>query len=275
MGAATIAPVGRNVRPFRTRALNCTSSLCGPSYTSCSPSHERQASAVSAMRRSTSAGAVGSMSVTSGGRPAQREPRAVALGERERGPHGRVLDLHRHSRSDGDLGRSRTCARPPPWAGTAAARARTRAAAQARAASPPRPRLPRPSAAPRAATSFPRSWPRWPSANRHRVRQAHDAGVGREGRLEHQRAGQVAAGARERLGRADRPVTGVGIQDPREQGRAVVVRQAEPVDRPVQVDVRRRVAVGEHAVVGDRAKGGQGDGSCTAVLVVSVALMGL
>ena len=30
--------------------------------------------------------------------------------------------------------------------------------------------------------------------NRHRVRQAHDAGVGRERRFQHQRAGQVAAG---------------------------------------------------------------------------------
>jgi hypothetical protein len=74
---------------------------------------------------------------------------------------------------------------------------------------------------------------------RHRIAQPDDACVGREDRLDHEGARDIAALDAELAGRADRPVPGVRVEDPREDRRAVVARQAEPVDRPVVGDERR------------------------------------
>jgi hypothetical protein len=91
---------------------------------------------------------------------------------------------------------------------------------------------------------------------RQRVEQAHPAAIGREGRLGDERPGHVAPADRRRLGRPDRPVPGVGPEEPREHRGAVEARQAQPVDRAVARDERRPVAVGEQRVVGDRQRGG-------------------
>jgi hypothetical protein len=81
--------------------------------------------------------------------------------------------------------------------------------------------------------------------HRERVGQPHDAGRRAHGRLEHERARQVAALGRLRPDGAQRPVAGGGVEDAGEQGRAVEPRQAQPLDRTGPVDERRRVAVRE------------------------------
>ena len=85
----------------------------------------------------------------------------------------------------------------------------------------------------------------------HGVRQAHLARIGREDRLDHERAGQVAPLGRVVRGRANRPVARVRVQQPGEDRVAVVARQAEPVDGAVAVREGRGVAVGKQAVVRD------------------------
>jgi hypothetical protein len=87
---------------------------------------------------------------------------------------------------------------------------------------------------------------------RHRVDEPDLAGVSRERRLDHERSRQVAPLRRVRLGRSDRPVSGVGVEQSREHGIAVVAGQAEPVDRAVTGYERRRVAIGQQSVVRDR-----------------------
>ena len=90
----------------------------------------------------------------------------------------------------------------------------------------------------------------------HRVDQAHAAGGRGEGRLDDERAGQVAALGGGLVPRRDRPVAGVGVEDPREEGGRVVVGHAQPVDRTVEVDQRGRRAVGQQAIGGDRLEAG-------------------
>ena len=68
---------------------------------------------------------------------------------------------------------------------------------------------PRPSAAPRAGRRARARAPRWPSRERHRVAQPHDAVVGAERGLDHERAGDVAPLGAELARRPDRPVAGV------------------------------------------------------------------
>jgi hypothetical protein len=85
-----------------------------------------------------------------------------------------------------------------------------------------------------------------------RVGHAHTAHLGGERRLGDEGSGEVAAldvvGAR----RADRPVAGVRAEQAREHRRAVIARQAEPVDRAPARDERGRVAVREQGVIADR-----------------------
>ena len=88
----------------------------------------------------------------------------------------------------------------------------------------------------------------------HGVEQADRALPGGEGRLDDQRAREVAPRDLERRDGTDRPVAGVAIEQPGEHGRAVVARQAQPVDRAVLRRERGRVAIGEQAVVGDRGR---------------------
>src|SRR5262249_18314735 len=83
---------------------------------------------------------------------------------------------------------------------------------------------------------------------RERISQASDAVVCDERRLEDECARQVPPRCCEASNGPDRPGPRVGVEDSREQGRAVVARQAEPIDRAVAVGERRGVAVGEQAI---------------------------
>ena len=76
-----------------------------------------------------------------------------------------------------------------------------------------------------------------------RVAKDHRSGVGRERRLEDERVRDVAALDGVVAGGRDRPVARIGIEYPREDGRTVEARQAEPVDRAVRAGERSRVAV--------------------------------
>ena len=89
---------------------------------------------------------------------------------------------------------------------------------------------------------------------RHRVGQFHRAGLGRERRLDHQGAVDVAALAAVLARRPDLPMAARRVEDLREYGRAVVARQAQPADGPVAVDQRRGIAVRQEPVGGDRLK---------------------
>ena len=84
-----------------------------------------------------------------------------------------------------------------------------------------------------------------------RVAQPDGSGLRREGRLDHERARDVAPLASKLACRPDRPVAGVGVEEPAEHRFAVVARYAEPVDRAVEGDERGRVAVRDQSVVGD------------------------
>jgi hypothetical protein len=88
----------------------------------------------------------------------------------------------------------------------------------------------------------------------HGVEQPDGAVRGGERGLDDQRPRQVAPRDLERREGTDRPVAGIGIEQPGEHGRAVVARQAQPVDRAVLRHERGRVAVGKEAVVGDRGR---------------------
>ena len=61
---------------------------------------------------------------------------------------------------------------------------------------------------------------------------------GAEHGSQHQRAAQVAALSLKVLGRTERPVAGVGIEQTAEHRRRVETRHAPPVDRTVPVDQR-------------------------------------
>ena len=84
---------------------------------------------------------------------------------------------------------------------------------------------------------------------------AHDdpAAAGAPARLEHVRAGQVAARGRHLdVGRAEPEAAGVAVEDRAEHARRVEARQAEPLDVPVRRHQRARLAVGQEGVLGDR-----------------------
>ena len=184
--------------------------------------------------------------------PAEREPGALALGERERGAERPVPHLGR------DAGAERHLVRPPEGAASlrrgAAERAhepvlRTRVQLELHldAAGDPldeAEQLMRRVEAELMATLARREG--------HRVDHAHRPRGGSEDRLQDQGSGQVAALDLEVPARPQREVTGVGIEDRGEQRRAVEAGHAEPGDGPLAVDQGRRVAVGEQPVVGDR-----------------------
>ena len=74
---------------------------------------------------------------------------------------------------------------------------------------------------------------------RHRVDQPHRPGVRRERRLDRERAGEVAALGVERAGRPDRPVAGVGVEQPREdragcRSAACTASRSSPRDPPAR-----------------------------------------
>ncbi len=85
---------------------------------------------------------------------------------------------------------------------------------------------------------------------RHRIRDSNGSGVRRERRLEHVRAGAVAAhGVERRLG-LELEAAAVGrVEQAVENGWGVAARQAEPVDRAVATDERRRPPVADQGVV--------------------------
>jgi hypothetical protein len=85
------------------------------------------------------------------------------------------------------------------------------------------------------------------------VRQHNHARVRLEAGLQHQRPVDVAARRRRLADRSDRPVAALVVQQPGEDRRRVEAREAEPVDRASTAHQRRRVAVGEQRVIGDRA----------------------
>ena len=179
-----------------------------------------------------------------GGRPPQREAVSVARAHPERSAHRGVLDLQRHGAAHGD----------------AAGAERARAAVLEPDQRPDQPVL-----GPRRefhdhlhvaldALDGPQHLMRRIEAQvvaalalggRHHIDQPHRPGVRREGGLDRQRPGDVAADGVERAGRTDRPVPGVRVQQPREDRRAVVARHAQPVDRARAVHQRGAVAVGQ------------------------------
>jgi hypothetical protein len=90
-----------------------------------------------------------------------------------------------------------------------------------------------------------------PLGKGHGVGELHAPGLGHERRLDHERSRQVATLAAICAARSDLPMPAGRIEDLGEHGGAVIARQAQPGDRPVAVDQRRGVAVGQQAVVGD------------------------
>ncbi len=84
------------------------------------------------------------------------------------------------------------------------------------------------------------------------VDEADASRLGGHARLDRQGSAEVLALRRERCRRSDRPVSRAGVEDAREDGRAVEPRQAEPVNRSAAAHQRGRGAIGEQAVVGDR-----------------------
>ncbi len=81
-------------------------------------------------------------------------------------------------------------------------------------------------------------------------------------RLEHHRAGQVAASGRDaNVRRADAEQAGVAVEDRPEDARRVHARQTHPLDVAAGGDQGRRLAVGQEAIVGNR-----GEGTALAVL---------
>src|SRR5947199_172000 len=97
-------------------------------------------------------------------------------------------------------------------------------------------------------------WPnvRWWSPNAQRslvgphgegVDDGDRAAVGGEGGLQDHRLVHVAAGGLEVADRADRPVTGVVVQQAAEDGGTVEPREAQPFDRALPAHQGGRVAV--------------------------------
>jgi len=94
---------------------------------------------------------------------------------------------------------------------------------------------------------------RAPVADRDRIADPDAALAGGEGRLEHVRAGRVAALESElALGSERHPPTPAGVQQRVEDRLGVDVRSAHPVDRAVAADQARRPSVTDHAVSADR-----------------------
>jgi hypothetical protein len=186
--------------------------------------------------------------------PAHREAEPVALGDCEGRAQRRVLELERHGRADVQA------------AGAERASAAVLEPDQRRDQAVLRPRRELELHLDLARDAFERAQqlmrgvvadvvPALALRERHGVREPQLAGLGGEDGLDDERAGEVAPCRSIRPGRADPPVAGVGVEQPGEDGVAVVARQAQPVDRPVGVDERGRVAVRQQTVVGDRLRG--------------------
>jgi hypothetical protein len=183
-------------------------------------------------------GRAGDRALAVGRRPVQAEADALALAHREGRPHRGVVDGHRDAGGDGDL------------VGAAESASTALLHAEERPHEPvlgPGSELHRELDAPvdpldEAQHLVRRVAPEVVAAlaggEGHRVDEAHAAGRGGEGRLDHERAGQVAALGGAGADRRDRPVAGVGVEDPREERGRVVVGHAQPVDRAVEVDER-------------------------------------
>jgi hypothetical protein len=163
----------------------------------------------------------------------------VTLGDRERGAHGRVLDLHRDAGVDGDPG--------GPAEGAAALFGAPEERAHETVFGARRElqlQLDGPRHAFHQAEHFVRRVETelvaaLALAEAERVHQPDGPALGLERGLEHQRAGPVAVGALEVAGRADGPVAGVRAEQAREQRGAVVARQAEPVEGAALAHERR------------------------------------
>ena len=94
-----------------------------------------------------------------------------------------------------------------------------------------------------------------PLADRQRVVDHDPAGVGDPGRLDHQRAGLVAAADRDDdVARPQAEVAGVAVEQRAEGARRVEAGEAEPLDRAVVGDEGGGVAIGEEPVAADRRK---------------------
>ena len=73
-----------------------------------------------------------------------------------------------------------------------------------------------------------------PEAQRQRVAQTHPATGGLEDGVQDEGVGPVAARRREPAGGADRPVAGIGIEQPGEAARRVEAPRTPPLDRPAR-----------------------------------------
>ena len=95
-----------------------------------------------------------------------------------------------------------------------------------------------------------------PGTHEQEVADDDPAAAGPPGRLEDHRAGQVAPrGGDVHAGRAEPEHAGVAVEDRAEDARRVHPRQAHPLDAAGRGDERRRLAVRQEAVVGDRGEG--------------------
>ena len=93
-------------------------------------------------------------------------------------------------------------------------------------------------------------------AHRQAVREPRLAAVRAQGRLEHERPFEVAARALlETVGRDRAAAAAVPVEESSEAARGVETREAAPVDRSFARYERRRVAVGDEAVVRNRRIG--------------------
>jgi hypothetical protein len=184
--------------------------------------------------------------------PAQGESHRLAFVHRKGGAHGRVLDLHRHSSLHGDApdaaeGATAAFLRPEERLDETVLGTRRQPELQldraADALERPEQLVRRVEAKVVATLAIDEG---------KRVEQPHGPGAGREGGLDHERTGEISPLRLEVARGPDRPVTGVGIEQAREDRVAVVSGQAEPIDRAGAIDERGCVAVGEESVVRDR-----------------------
>ena len=189
-----------------------------------------------------------------GRRPPDREPELVAFDHRERGAHRAAVDLRRYRGTNDDL------VRAAERAATIVSLTEQRAhqsvlgarcelhhdVDRARDADERSQQLARRFEAEVVTALSLREG--------ERVEQPDRAGLGRERRVDDERAREIATFGCERARGSDRPVAGVGVEDAGEDGWAVEPWQAQPVDRPVIADERRGGAIGEQAVRGDRSR---------------------